>query len=134
MVAGSNRRDQGRERQIDRVVPRRDDADDAKRHEAHFCLGRPELPSGFPLLRPDPALEFRQRVIDLGKHDAALAQQRFMPGAMAEIRIDRFAHLVLAGAQPILEPAQVVTSLLGGWTLFQPCAAQPVQGGAKLRG
>ena len=46
MVAGGNRRDQRNQGQIDRVVPRRNDADHAYRPVLHLGARRPENPSG----------------------------------------------------------------------------------------
>lgn len=72
-------------------------------------------------------------MVDLGKHDAAFTKQRFVPGAMSEIRIDRLTHLIHARAQTLSEPAQVRATLLHGRAGFEPGAPQPVEAGAEIR-
>jgi hypothetical protein len=54
-VAGGERRDQRHDREVEWIVPRADDADDADRLVQDRGAGRPELEADRHPLRPHPA-------------------------------------------------------------------------------
>ena len=63
-IAGRKRRDQRHDRQIERIVPRTDDADDADRLIEDAGAGRHQLKPDRNALGPHPASEVTERVAD----------------------------------------------------------------------
>ena len=103
-VAGGDRADRGRQRQLQRIIPGRDDADHPERLRDQAVLARHELQRGVDALRRHPFLQVLGGVLDLDIEEQRLGDGGLDGGAMAEIGRDRLleAGLVLLdrGAQP----------------------------------
>ena len=67
-VAGGERADRRRQRQLQRIIPRRDDADHAERLRDQAIFGRHELQRGRDPLRRHPFLQMLCGVLDLAEH------------------------------------------------------------------
>ena len=111
MVAGGNRRDQRNQGQIDRIVPRRNDADDAERPVLHFGARRPEQPVGEAMTRARPARQTLAHVVDLVQHGHAVGEQAFVRRAAAEIGAHRCDQFVEAAAQHFAQGAEIAQAL-----------------------
>jgi hypothetical protein len=105
-VARREREHQRARGKRDRVVPRRDDADDAERLEVDHRLGGRHQQAGAAPLRLHPALQAPQAVIDVVDDDQDL-RHRLRAGAAAEIRRERDDEAFAVGDQHLLEALQV---------------------------
>ncbi len=105
-VAGGNRADRRRQGQLQRVIPGRDDADDAERLRDQAIAGRPELQRGGDAPRRHPAGKLLHRVLDLGEQEQRLGDRGLDAGAMAEIGGDRRDEARLVGREQVAQPLQ----------------------------
>jgi hypothetical protein len=87
-VAGGDGADRGRERQLQRIIPGRDDADDAERLRHQPIARGQELQRSRHALRRHPAFQMFCRVPDLGEHHHRLGDIGFDRRAVAEIGRD----------------------------------------------
>ena len=102
-VARRERRDERSEGQRHRVVPGRDDPDDAERLVEDAARRRHELEARLALLGLHPVAQVLPRVPDLAEQDEDLRDERLVLGAVAEVSRDRLSDPVLALAQRPLE-------------------------------
>ena len=102
-IAGGDRRRKRRERERHRIVPGRDDADDAERLIDDSVRTGKEHHGGAAALGPHEAAEIAVQIFDGGNHRADVEQQRLLPCPVAEIVVERRHELLLAGQQRILQ-------------------------------
>jgi len=107
-VAGGERADQRRERQLQRIVPGRDDADDAERQRHQAVRARPEVKLGRNAPRLHPARHVPQRVFDGGLDNERFGELRFVGRAVAEIGADLGGKVAFVILKQRSEPAQVI--------------------------
>ncbi len=84
-IAGGKRGDHRRQRQIDRIVPWRDDFDDAKRLDQDFRAVRPEFEPDGNALRLHPSWQMPQGVARRSMHRPDFRQQGLVARPAAEI-------------------------------------------------
>ena len=94
-VAGGERADEGREAELDRVVPGREDADDAERLRHEPRPARPERQVDSDGPRAGPAAQAAARVPGRVGDDQDLGEQRLLSRPPAEIGVEG-AHEALA--------------------------------------
>jgi hypothetical protein len=110
-VAGGERRDQRHDREVERIVPRADDADDADRLVQDGGASRPELAADRHPLRPHPAPQMVARVADRRQHRKDFGKFRLVARAMAEICRDHLSDAPALVPDRAGEPCQVSAAL-----------------------
>jgi hypothetical protein len=97
-----------RQGQLQRIIPRRDDADHAERLRDQAVFGGRKLQRGGDALRRHPSLQMFGGVLDLTQHQHGLGDRGLDRAAMAEIRRDRLLEprLILRNRRP--QPLQPV--------------------------
>ncbi len=95
-VAGGEGRNQWREQQLDRVVPRGDDADRAERLGAELCGAGLERQRHLDLPRLRPGVEVLERVVDLVDRERDLRRVRLDAGFahVGDQRVDQTVLLL----------------------------------------
>ena len=105
-VAGGERADQRGEQELERVVPGRDDEDDAER-----VVLRPGRGVGAEVcgdrggLGAQPAVEVVQGVVDLADGEVDLGAEGFR-GALAEVRVEGGGQLLAVLGEQFAQPAR----------------------------
>ena len=111
-IAGRERRDKRHDREVERIVPRTDDADDADRLIKNAGRRRRQFqPDGYPL-RPHPAGKMAQRVADRRLRRKDFAEFGFVARTIAEIGRDRRGQPIVAAADRVAEFLQIGAPLL----------------------
>ena len=105
-VAGDQRVDQRADRQVQRIVPRHDDADHAARLRPQLGARRQEQPVGQAPARLHPAPAVGQRMADRREAGEELQQLGLFARATAEIGMDGLDHALAILAQQRLQRAQ----------------------------
>ncbi len=113
-IAGGDRPDRGRERELQRIVPGRDDADYAERLRDQAVLGRHELQRGVDAPRRHPFLQVLCGVLDLDIEKQRLGDGGFDRGAVAEIGRDRLLEPRLVLLDRRAQPPQPVDPDIAG--------------------
>ena len=111
-VARGDRADCRRQGQLQRIIPGRDDADDAERLRDQPVLGRHELQRGGDAPRRHPFFQVLGGVLDFAEHEHRLREQGLDAAAMAEIRRDRRIKTGLIVGDDRAQPRQPVEALL----------------------
>ncbi len=88
-VAGGQRAERGRQRQLHRVIPRADDPCDTKRLPLDACASRLQVQWSRHALAAHPARKVRLRVRDFRGDDVQLGETRLVFGPVAEIAVHR---------------------------------------------
>jgi hypothetical protein len=102
------------ERELQRIVPGRDDADNADRLRDQAVFGRPELQRGRNTLRRHPLLQVLCGVLDLGEQEQRFGNRGLDGGAVAEIGRDRLREAGLVLGDRRAQPLQPVEARLVG--------------------
>ncbi len=110
-VAGGDRADRGRQRELQRIIPGRDDADHAERLRDQPVARGQELQRGRHALRRHPGLQVFCRMPDLGEHQHRLGDIGLHRRAVAEIGRDRLPEALLVLADNSAQPRQPVEAL-----------------------
>ncbi len=110
-VARGERGDQRHHRQLEGIIPRADDADDAERLAENPRATRPELETDRDALRPHPAREMARGVADAGERREDLREQALMARAVAEIGGDRCRDLIGVLPDRRLEAGEIGAAL-----------------------
>ena len=113
-VTGSQRRQQRTNRQVHRVIPRRDDADHTKRLVHHPRLRRPLRRTDGTTLRFHPLAQLAAVVLHALEAGDDFHDLGFIERAIAEILVHRLADLVNMLEQHLLDARDLVEALLGG--------------------
>ena len=132
VVAGGDRGGQRDQRQIDRVVPRRDHAHHAQRHRPDLRACRQQPPAHADPLRAHPAAQVLAQVVDAVEHGHAIGDPRFVHRTVAEIGGNRRGHLVHPPLQRGAQALQVVAALPEIRRGGLPAGAQALQGGGEI--
>ena len=111
-VARGDRAHRRRQRQLQRIIPGRDDADDAERLRDQPVFGRHELQRGGDAPRRHPFLQVLGGVLDFAEHEHRFREQGLDAAAMAEIRRDRRFETGLVVGDDRAQPRQPVETLL----------------------
>ena len=114
-IAGGQRRDQRHDREVERIIPWADDADDAHRLIKNAGGGRHQLKPDRNPLRLHPTRQMAQRVADRRLHRNDLAKLGLVTRAIAEIRRDRFGKTADVTSDRFVEPGQIGAPFLQGW-------------------
>ncbi|MDT4840852.1 hypothetical protein FQZ97_746860 [compost metagenome] len=105
----------GADDQVQRIVPRRDDADHAL-GLWHDRIARAEKPPGaMPTLRLHPSGQALAAVTDAIDREKEFQQLGFLLAAVAEVQVDRGADGVLVIEQDSLQALEVIEAILQGW-------------------
>lgn len=107
-VARGERADHRREREHQRVVPRRDHQHDAERLGDHAGSSRLDREGHAHTARPHPARQVLDRVVDLGDEKPDLSELR-LGAALAEICLQRSLELLAAIDQQGSQALQLFT-------------------------
>ncbi len=78
VVSSRNGSNKWRQRQIDRIVPRSDNAYHAQWNITDFSLGGPHFPARLAPLWLHPSLEMVERIVDFRKDDVCFREQGFV--------------------------------------------------------
>ncbi len=125
-VARRQSRERRAERQLNWIVPRRDDADDAERLRRQAIAPGKEVQVGGDGAVAHPPLQPPPGVPDAGAHDEQLGEAGLLRGAMAEVVVDGGDDRVLALLD---EGEQSVQPLDAGLPVWIPVGGE----GAPLR-
>ena len=127
-VAGGERTDERREDELDRVVPRPDDQDDAERVAPDRRPPGQLLDRDVDLLGPEPPVEVAEREVDLGPDERDLGDEALDRG-LAEVAAQRVDELGLAlGQQPPERPELGPAPLDGPGAAGVEGRAEPLDG------
>ena len=113
-VAGGDGADRGRERELQRIVPGRDDADNPERLRDQAILARHELQRGVHAARRHPFLQMLDGVLDLDIEEQRLGDGGLDGRAVAEIGRDRLDEPRLIVLHHLAQPPQPVDPHLAG--------------------
>ncbi len=116
-VAGGERPDRRRQRELERIIPGRDDADDAERLRDQVVFRRPELQRGRNAPRRHPCLQVLGGVLDLREQKQRFGDRGLDCRAVAEIGQDRLLEACLVLGDRRAQPLQQVQTLIQrrGW-------------------
>jgi hypothetical protein len=131
-IARRQRRGERHERQPDREIPGRHDADDAERLVDDMCAAGAELHVHMPLLRAHPALEIAAQVVDALDQRHAFENCSLPGRATLEIDIECLLELGKARPHGLLQREQI--GLAGGkrgGAIAQECCALAGEDGGQ---
>ena len=132
-VAGGERREHRHHRQLEGVIPRADDADDAQRLIKDARPRRHQLEADGDALRSHPVSEMARGVADAGERREHFGQHGLVPRAVAEIGGDRFGQPRRAVANGRTELRQIGAALReGGRRALEEGRALALEGGTQL--
>ena len=133
-VAGGESTGQRRYREIQRVVPRHDDADDAERLAQQARAARQAPPGDGAAFRAHPAAQVAPRVRDAVEAGELLEQLGFLRGAHAEVGGNRVADPGCILAQHARESRESLAPFgCGGMGVHRERAALQLQSLRELR-
>ncbi len=121
-VAGGERADRGRQRELERIIPGRDDADDTERLRHQPVAGRQELQRGRDPLRRHPALQVLCRMPDLGEQQHRLGDGGLDRRTVTEIGRDCLPKTLFVVGDDAAQPRQPVEPFgkAGRWLVPRP--------------
>ncbi len=111
-VARGDRAHRRRQGQLQRIIPGRDDADDAERLRDQPVFGRHELHCGGDAPRRHPFLQVFGGVLDFAEHEHRFREQGLGGTTMAEIGRDCRLETGLVVGDDRTQPRQPVETLL----------------------
>jgi hypothetical protein len=121
-VAGGERADRGRKRELQRVVPGRDDADHPEWLRDQAVFRGPELQRGRDAPRRHPPLQVPGGVLDFGEQEQRLGDRRLDRRSVAEIGGDRLCEAGLVIGDRRAQPLQPIQTLIERRSWFRPRA------------